>query len=223
MGLAHQPGTSFRELAQQYSDRRDDALRLRRDSDTLPAEIVVCAAAVADWRVANASDHKMKKDAAGTPPALEPLAAVRDAVTVITGLDRKFVGGTGIHAQCGACWMSSSPPQEALDGGFPTNTTLDQLIARQIGADTLLPSLELSCDEARRAGNCDSGYSCSYQFNLAWKSETTPLAPDSPFTPAPGASSSTGTSGTPAPEADVIVEPASWEESSPKPAVPSGN
>jgi parvulin-like peptidyl-prolyl isomerase len=45
-GLAHQPGTSFRELAQQYSDRRDDALRLRRDSDTLPAEIVEAAFAL---------------------------------------------------------------------------------------------------------------------------------------------------------------------------------
>ena len=81
------------------------------------------------------------------PPALEPLAAVRDAVTVITGLDRKFVGGTGIHAQCGACWMSSSAPQEALDGAFPTNTTLDQVVARVAGRDTPLPSLELSCND----------------------------------------------------------------------------
>jgi Protein of unknown function (DUF1552) len=81
------------------------------------------------------------------PPALEPLASVRDKVTVITGLDRKFVGGTGIHAQCGACWMSSSAPQEALDGAFPTNTTLDQVIARANGQETPLPSLELSCND----------------------------------------------------------------------------
>ncbi len=52
---------------------------------------------------------------------------------------------------------------------------------------------------------------------------TATLAPDSPFTPAPGASSPTGPAGTPAPEGDVIVEPASWEESSPKPSGPSGN
>ncbi|MBC2836380.1 bifunctional phosphopantothenoylcysteine decarboxylase/phosphopantothenate--cysteine ligase CoaBC [Paragemmobacter straminiformis] len=36
----------------------------------LPADAAVMAAAVADWRVANASDRKMKKDASGAPPAL---------------------------------------------------------------------------------------------------------------------------------------------------------
>ena len=36
----------------------------------LPADAAVMAAAVADWRVANASDHKMKKDAKGQTPAL---------------------------------------------------------------------------------------------------------------------------------------------------------
>ncbi|MGB3315478.1 MAG: bifunctional phosphopantothenoylcysteine decarboxylase/phosphopantothenate--cysteine ligase CoaBC [Albidovulum sp.] len=37
----------------------------------LPADAVICAAAVADWRVANASGSKMKKDGSGTAPALE--------------------------------------------------------------------------------------------------------------------------------------------------------
>jgi hypothetical protein len=81
------------------------------------------------------------------PFALEPLAAVRSDVTVFRGLDRTFVGGTGVHAQCGACWLTSSPPSEALDGGFPTNVSLDQLLAREIGAETLVPSLELSCND----------------------------------------------------------------------------
>ncbi|SDF42577.1 phosphopantothenoylcysteine decarboxylase / phosphopantothenate--cysteine ligase [Thalassobaculum litoreum DSM 18839] len=34
----------------------------------LPADIVVCAAAVADWRVASAADQKMKKEAGALPP-----------------------------------------------------------------------------------------------------------------------------------------------------------
>ncbi len=81
------------------------------------------------------------------PSALEPLRPVRREVSVLTGLDRTFVGGTGVHAQCGSCWMSSSPPAETLDGGFPTNTTLDQHMARVLGRDTPLPSLELSCND----------------------------------------------------------------------------
>ncbi len=37
----------------------------------LPADAAVMAAAVADWRVANASDSKMKKDGTGQAPALQ--------------------------------------------------------------------------------------------------------------------------------------------------------
>ncbi len=37
----------------------------------LPADVAVMAAAVADWRVANASGHKIKKDRSGKAPALE--------------------------------------------------------------------------------------------------------------------------------------------------------
>jgi phosphopantothenoylcysteine decarboxylase / phosphopantothenate---cysteine ligase len=37
----------------------------------LPADAAVMAAAVADWRVVNASDQKLKKDGSGKPPALE--------------------------------------------------------------------------------------------------------------------------------------------------------
>lgn len=80
-------------------------------------------------------------------PALEPLANLRQDISIVSGLDRTFVGGTGVHAQCGACWLTSSPPTETLDGGFPTNTTLDQVIARQIGGETALPSIELSCND----------------------------------------------------------------------------
>lgn len=80
-------------------------------------------------------------------PTLQPLERVRDDITLVTGLDRKFVGGTGVHAQCGSCWLTSSASEETLDGGFPTNATLDQIIAREIGTGTLLPSLELSCND----------------------------------------------------------------------------
>ncbi|MEQ8784831.1 MAG: DUF1552 domain-containing protein [Pirellulaceae bacterium] len=80
-------------------------------------------------------------------PSLAPLADFRDKLNLFTGLDREFRGGTGVHAQAGCCWLTSSPPSEALDGGFPTNVTLDQLVARRIAGDSLLPSLELSCND----------------------------------------------------------------------------
>ncbi|TWT95589.1 hypothetical protein Pla100_32300 [Neorhodopirellula pilleata] len=42
-----------------------------------------------------------------------------------------------------------------------------------------MPSLELSCDGVRNSGNCDSGYSCAYQYNIAWADERTPVPPES--------------------------------------------
>jgi hypothetical protein len=52
------------------------------------------------------------------------------------------------------------------------------LIANEIGHLTRFPSLELSCDAVRKSGNCDSGYSCAYQYNLSWRSPSTPVAPE---------------------------------------------
>lgn len=40
-------------------------------ASALPADAAVMAAAVADWRVVNASDRKLKKDGTGQPPALQ--------------------------------------------------------------------------------------------------------------------------------------------------------
>ncbi|WP_116135007.1 bifunctional phosphopantothenoylcysteine decarboxylase/phosphopantothenate--cysteine ligase CoaBC [Tropicimonas sp. IMCC34043] len=50
-----------------------ETARQMRDAvfDALPADVAVFAAAVADWRVANAADRKMKKDGSGRAPALE--------------------------------------------------------------------------------------------------------------------------------------------------------
>ena len=50
-------------------------------------------------------------------------------------------------------------------------------MANQIGSQTRFPSLELGLEDARQAGDCDSGYSCAYTNNLAWRSQTQPLPP----------------------------------------------
>mgnify|MGYP003347089219 FL=1 len=57
--------------------------------------------------------------------------------------------------------------------------SIDQVIADSVGDQTKLKSLEISCDTSRFAGNCDSGYSCAYQYNISWKSAVQPLAPES--------------------------------------------
>lgn len=56
--------------------------------------------------------------------------------------------------------------------------SIDQVLAERVGNQTRIDSLELGCDKARSAGACDSGYSCAYQFNLAWKGPATPMPPE---------------------------------------------
>jgi hypothetical protein len=52
----------------------------------------------------------------------------------------------------------------------------DQVAAQTIGARTRFASLELGCDTGSQAGVCDTGYSCAYSHNAAWKTESTPVA-----------------------------------------------
>jgi phosphopantothenoylcysteine decarboxylase/phosphopantothenate--cysteine ligase len=54
----------------------------------LPADAAVMAAAVADWRVANASGQKMKKDGSGQPPALDLAENPDILATVSKGTNR---------------------------------------------------------------------------------------------------------------------------------------
>ena len=54
--------------------------------------------------------------------------------------------------------------------------SVDQVAAGMVGQRTKFASLELGCDRGAQAGNCDSGYSCSYSTNISWRGESTPQA-----------------------------------------------
>jgi len=56
--------------------------------------------------------------------------------------------------------------------------SVDQVAAKHVGHVTRFPSLELSCDSVHKAGHCDTGYSCAYQYNISWQSPTTPMTPE---------------------------------------------
>jgi len=79
-------------------------------------------------------------------PTLEPLAPVREHISLFTKLDRIKVAGTDGHAQAGACWLSSAAPDELSPAGYPLKKTIDQIIAEEAGKHTAFRSLELSCN-----------------------------------------------------------------------------
>jgi hypothetical protein len=55
---------------------------------------------------------------------------------------------------------------------------MDQLAAQKVGNATRFASLELTCEDGKMAGNCDSGYSCAYSNSISWRSATTPNPPE---------------------------------------------
>lgn len=114
---------------------------------------------------------------------MQPLAGLREHFQVLGGFEHKngWAGGDGAgdHARAMATILTGARPKKTAGSDIHLGISVDQFAAQQLGHLTRFPSLELSCDSARRAGVCDSGYSCAYQFNIAWRSETTPVAPES--------------------------------------------
>src|SRR6187399_2825983 len=107
-------------------------------------------------------------------PSLDPLAAVKQKVAVISNLElRNAYPGT--HATSNAAFLSAAKAKRTESTDYHLGTTVDQIAAQQIGRDTQLPSLELSMDLLSVVGQCDNGYACVYQNNLSWSSPTTPL------------------------------------------------
>jgi hypothetical protein len=107
-------------------------------------------------------------------PSLQPLGPFVDQLTVISNLELKNAY-PGTHATSNAAFLSAAKAKWTESSDYYLGTTVDQIAARQIGSETLLPSLELSMDLLQMVGQCDNGYACVYQNNLSWSSPTTPL------------------------------------------------
>jgi hypothetical protein len=107
-------------------------------------------------------------------PILQSLAPVVDQLTVMTNLELKNAY-PGTHATSNAAFLSAAKAKWTESSDYYLGTTADQIAAKQIGQETLLPSLELSMDLLQTIGQCDNGYACVYQNNLSWSSPTTPL------------------------------------------------
>jgi hypothetical protein len=116
------------------------------------------------------------------PPTLQPLQKVKQEVQLISGLEdlsaNPGMDGGGDHARAGGTFLTGVRIKKTAGSDIFAGVSFDQLIASQIGHLTRFGSLELSCDAIRKAGDCDSGYSCAYEYNLAWRSPTQPVTPD---------------------------------------------
>ena len=109
-------------------------------------------------------------------PTLGALAPFRDHLLVLSGLACVPTPGRpgGAHAKASTRFLTDiSPPtsETFLDAGI----SMDQIAARESGADTQLASLELAIESGETAGACDVGFACAYTNTISWRSANTPL------------------------------------------------
>lgn len=109
---------------------------------------------------------------------LAPLSAMKHKLNVISGLahvhGRGGKDGAGDHARSAATFLTAARPLKSSTT-IRLGQSVDQVAASQLAGQTKLPSIELGISPSRNAGACDSGYSCAYQSNISWKSETQPM------------------------------------------------
>jgi len=114
------------------------------------------------------------------PRVLKPLEPLKDDILLLGNLTnnagRAWLDGPGDHGRCCGSYLTSVHVRKTTTD-ILSGVSCDQIVASQIGGKTRFPSLEVGIEDARQAGDCDSGYSCAYTNNLAWKSETQPLPP----------------------------------------------
>ncbi|HRF58687.1 MAG TPA: DUF1552 domain-containing protein [Fimbriimonadaceae bacterium] len=117
---------------------------------------------------------------AALPQILAPLEGVKGAVSVLTGLAQNNAAalgdGPGDHARSTATWLTGVHVKKTAGSDIRNGVSADQIAAREIGRETRFASLEIGCERGAQAGDCDSGYSCAYSSNIAWASESTPVA-----------------------------------------------
>jgi len=111
-----------------------------------------------------------------------PLENVKHHLQVLGGMDHVNAtpgpDGAGDHARASGTFLTGVRVKKTAGSDIHAGISIDQAIASKVGHLTRYPSLELTCDAVRKSGNCDSGYSCAYQYNLSWRSPTTPVAPE---------------------------------------------
>jgi len=117
------------------------------------------------------------KDGFEFSPTLKPLEPYKDSLAVVTNLTRSHPGSqVGDHAVSAAGFLTGVWPKRTEAEDVQANTTIDQIVAQQIGQDTPLPSLELATEDfTGYVGGCSPGFSCAYMNTLCWSTPNTPL------------------------------------------------
>jgi hypothetical protein len=103
--------------------------------------------------------------------SLEPY---KKYVTSFGNLENAASAGS-VHTLNPATWLSGVRPDNTAPGAMMA-TTLDQVIAQNIGQETALPSLEVASETTLQVAACGGGVGgCYYSTTLSFRNPTSPL------------------------------------------------
>jgi hypothetical protein len=113
--------------------------------------------------------------------ALVPLEPYRKYVTIVSNTDTRMaepfnppeIGGD--HFRSSAVFLTQSHPKQTQGSDLYVGTSFDQLVAKHIGADTAIPSMQLCIENLDQAGGCDYNYACAYTDTISWASPSEPM------------------------------------------------
>jgi hypothetical protein len=117
------------------------------------------------WAKGSGADMELSK-------SLEPLASLRPRLNVISGLFNKAATGVGIHPGQTGNILSGAALQKGavLRGGV----SMDQVLAAQIGQETVQPSLVLGCEQPI-TGYHETNFSMAYSSHISWQDANSPV------------------------------------------------
>jgi hypothetical protein len=105
-------------------------------------------------------------------PILEPLSAFRNQLLVLSGLRASW---NYVHAGASGSFLTGTSRGGRSESEVVASTSIDQMLAKELGKSTQLASLELSMDHFANAGQCTAGLSCAYTQTISWRTPTMPL------------------------------------------------
>jgi len=111
---------------------------------------------------------------------LEPLAAFKDRMVVISGLDNQQAAGLngevgGDHPRACTAWLTGTHAKMTSGADLRAGISVDQIAGKEFGKHTQLASLEIGLETPEVVGACESAYGCAYYNTISWRNETTPL------------------------------------------------
>jgi hypothetical protein len=113
-------------------------------------------------------------------PILKSLEPFANQLVIVQNLTRSHPGSqVGDHAVSAAGFLTGVWPKRTEAEDVLANTTIDQIVAQQIGQDTPFPSIELATEDfTGYVGACSPGFNCSYLNTISWRTPSTPLPMD---------------------------------------------